>query len=360
VALALVHAQELHMIHRDIKPDNIMINKKGVVKLADLGLAKVTDDEGSLTQTGSGFGTPYYMAPEQAKDAKYVDGRTDIYALGATLYRVLAGQVPFPGETPMQVLLKKEQGTFPKASSHNPDVPGQVNLLIDKMMAKDPAHRHQSAVELVADLDRLGLHGDRLSFIADAGTSGAVGSGAASRTPTPAPSAPKASAGPKPAKKSVKPAPAPVAAATDDNTWYLHVRSETGKTNKVKLDTGRVCELIRKGEIDELAEASHSPKGPFKRLAAYREFEPLLAARVAKKRIEKHTPRAAVKLSQYVANIEKEERWYRLRRRIREAGNAILTWVLAAVILIGGGFGIYNYIIKPKLDTAQTPPAKTQ
>src|SRR6266567_7426089 len=99
VARALDHAHSKGLVHRDIKPDNIMITRQGFVKLADLGLAKAADENQGLTQTGSGFGTPYYMPPEQARNAKYVDNRSDIYALGATLYHLLTGKVPFTGDT---------------------------------------------------------------------------------------------------------------------------------------------------------------------------------------------------------------------------------------------------------------------
>jgi serine/threonine-protein kinase len=82
---ALKHAHESGLVHRDIKPDNILVTSKGVVKLADLGLAKAIDDDMSMTQSGTGMGTPHYMPPEQARNAKYADHRSDIYALGCTL-----------------------------------------------------------------------------------------------------------------------------------------------------------------------------------------------------------------------------------------------------------------------------------
>ena len=96
-AEGLRHAHENSMIHRDIKPDNILLTKDGIVKIADLGLAKETDDNQSLTKTGTGAGTPIYMAPEQARDVKHVDARTDIYALGVMLYVFLTGRPPFNG-----------------------------------------------------------------------------------------------------------------------------------------------------------------------------------------------------------------------------------------------------------------------
>src|SRR6185312_1891813 len=103
-AQALEHAHANTVIHRDIKPDNILITREGVVKVADLGLAKDTSEETSLTKTGSGAGTPVYMAPEQARDVKRVDARVDIYALGVMLYVFLTGRPPFEGTTVVELI----------------------------------------------------------------------------------------------------------------------------------------------------------------------------------------------------------------------------------------------------------------
>ncbi|OYW12386.1 MAG: serine/threonine protein kinase, partial [Planctomycetales bacterium 12-60-4] len=107
-AEALQQAHAMNMVHRDIKPDNIMLTSRGQVKVADFGLAKALDDEEmSMTQSGTGLGTPYYMAPEQARNAKHVDGRSDIYALGITLYHFLTAKLPFTGNSAMEVVLAK-------------------------------------------------------------------------------------------------------------------------------------------------------------------------------------------------------------------------------------------------------------
>ena len=100
VADALKHAHEINMIHRDIKPDNILVTDKGLVKVSDMGLAKAMDEDMSMTQSGTGLGTPYYMPPEQARNAKHVDHRSDIYALGCTLYHFVSGKLPFAGPPP--------------------------------------------------------------------------------------------------------------------------------------------------------------------------------------------------------------------------------------------------------------------
>src|SRR5205823_407948 len=123
IARALEHAHSRNIIHRDIKPGNILITLSGVAKLADLGLAKRTDEASHLTGTRQGFGTTHYMPYEQAINAKYADSRSDIYALGATLYHLVTGDVPFVGENHIEVVEKKEHGEFIPASKVCPDVP---------------------------------------------------------------------------------------------------------------------------------------------------------------------------------------------------------------------------------------------
>jgi serine/threonine-protein kinase len=154
VALALEHAHSRHVVHRDIKPDNILLTLSGVAKLADLGLAKRTDEVSHLTATRQGFGTTAYMPYEQAVNARYADGRSDIYALGATLYHLLTGQVPFPGENHLEVIDKKRQGAYAPASSVNPAVPRALDRVLSRMLASDPRERYQTASELIVDLER--------------------------------------------------------------------------------------------------------------------------------------------------------------------------------------------------------------
>ncbi len=168
IAKALIKAEELGLVHRDIKPDNIMITSTGQVKLADLGLAKMTDDNNSMTQTGAGFGTPYYMPLEQAVDAKHVDTRSDIYALGATLYRLVTGQVPFDGETAYDVIMKKKEGKYPPIRVFASDAPSKLDLIIAKMMEKKAESRYQTASELFEALDAFGMHHSKLSFVSNA------------------------------------------------------------------------------------------------------------------------------------------------------------------------------------------------
>jgi serine/threonine-protein kinase len=150
-ALAFLHSRQY--VHRDIKPDNILFHPDGIAKLADLGLAKRHNDDPQLTATHNGVGTSYYMAYEQALNADLVDGRSDIFALGATLYHLLSGQVPFPGGSHEEVIRGKERDTFRPLQEMNPEIPGSLADLITSTLARDPRARIQTAAELAAALE---------------------------------------------------------------------------------------------------------------------------------------------------------------------------------------------------------------
>jgi serine/threonine protein kinase len=163
-AAGLRYAHERNIMHRDIKPENILITYQGDIKIADLGLAKPMNEDLSLTDTNTSLGTPKYMAPEQARNAKHADHRCDIYALGGVLYALLTGQAPFQGSTALELLLAKERGLFPSARRLNPEVPTRLDLMVDKMLAREPKRRYQSCAELISDLERLDMAHGRLSF----------------------------------------------------------------------------------------------------------------------------------------------------------------------------------------------------
>jgi serine/threonine-protein kinase len=163
MALEFLHARRL--VHRDIKPGNILITTSGVAKLGDLGLAKRLDDDSQLTALHQGFGTSWYMPYEQVLNARFVDGRSDIYALGATLYHLLTGAVPFPGETHAEIVARKQTGEYTPASTLNRSVPADLDCILARMLARDPRQRFQSAAELVVVLERSGLADDLLSFV---------------------------------------------------------------------------------------------------------------------------------------------------------------------------------------------------
>lgn len=156
VALALTEAARHDIIHRDVKPANILIRDDGVVKLADLGLAKaVGSAEVTLSQTP--LGTPLYMAPEQARDARSVDTRADLYSLGCTLYYMLTGAVPFTGTSHFSVMKAHETEPVPDPRQVRIDLPKPIAQLTRWMMAKRPEDRPQSPQEVVTCIDRFFL-----------------------------------------------------------------------------------------------------------------------------------------------------------------------------------------------------------
>lgn len=152
IARALQEAlAQIAMIHRDIKPANILITSNGHIKLADLGLAKVVDQETTTAQTAAGtaIGTPQYMSPEQFADASTVDHRADIFSLGGTLYQMLAGKPPFHGESFFQLLKAVEEADPPALPDYIPD---RVQQLVMRMLAKLPSHRFNTYQELLEAL----------------------------------------------------------------------------------------------------------------------------------------------------------------------------------------------------------------
>jgi serine/threonine-protein kinase len=154
-ASALRHAHEKGFIHRDVKPKNLMITKGGVVKLADLGLARAGNDSDAATEEkGKIFGTPYYISPEQIR-AREVTPATDIYGLGATLYHMVTGRVPFEGSSPKEVMQRHLREPLTPPDQLVPDLSNGLSMIIEMMMAKDPRERYHSAADLIEDLDRV-------------------------------------------------------------------------------------------------------------------------------------------------------------------------------------------------------------
>ncbi|MEW6360418.1 MAG: protein kinase [Planctomycetota bacterium] len=150
-ARALKVAHENGIIHRDVKPSNIILDRNGAPKVTDFGLAKVAETETGVTASGQVLGTPDYMSPEQSR-GEDVDKRSDIYSLGATYYMLLTGKTLFKGKTVMQVLLQHVDTPPPSPRETVPDLPECVCAIVAKMLAKKPEERHQNCDELIAEL----------------------------------------------------------------------------------------------------------------------------------------------------------------------------------------------------------------
>ena len=150
VASALDAGARMGLVHRDLKPENIMFSESGIAKLVDLGIAKVCDEETLHTRTSATFGTPAYVAPEQALDASRVDSRADVYSLGVILFEMLCGRRPYVGDTPMAIISQViSDEPVPDVKRLNPDVPNWVSALVFRMCAKNPEKRISSAAELL-------------------------------------------------------------------------------------------------------------------------------------------------------------------------------------------------------------------
>ncbi|GIW82314.1 MAG: hypothetical protein KatS3mg105_4121 [Gemmatales bacterium] len=156
VAAALARAGEAGIVHRDIKPENILLNRKGEAKVADFGLSRCFADEQAVNLTASGvtMGTPLYMSPEQVQ-GKPVDPRSDIYSFGVTCYHLLAGEPPFRGEGPFEVALKHVEATATPLQEIRPDLPAELCAIVEKMMAKNPDDRFQTARDVLSAINRV-------------------------------------------------------------------------------------------------------------------------------------------------------------------------------------------------------------
>lgn len=153
MALGLQAALAAHLIHRDVKPSNVLVKPNGEVKVMDFGLAKVMGMGASQTFAGAIMGTPHYISPEQARGEGLVDHRSDIYSLGVTFFHMLTGRVPFEAQTPMGVLLRHIDDSPPRLGLLRPDLPIALEGLVNAMLAKAPKDRPQDYDDLLRRIE---------------------------------------------------------------------------------------------------------------------------------------------------------------------------------------------------------------
>jgi eukaryotic-like serine/threonine-protein kinase len=233
VCQGLHRAHKQKMIHRDVKPDNILVTADGVAKLTDLGLVKDADNEMNLTKTGRGLGTPNFMAPEQFRNAKNVDIRCDIYSLGATLYTLLTGETPFGKVGPLECWMRKQRNELVPPRELNPAVSERVQWAIQRSMSGDPEKRPSSCKEFVEDLTGVTLR---------------------------------------------PPPPAGMTAVPVGDLWYLVYRDEDNETHTVKGTTEGIRRALKEGLLGDATNvrANRSKQGQFQALNAHPEFRDLV------------------------------------------------------------------------------------
>src|SRR5262245_48144122 len=228
VAQGLHRAHKQGLIHRDVKPDNILLMPDGTAKLADLGLVKQVDTDLNLTKTGRGLGTPHFMAPEQFRNAKNADVRCDIYSLGATLYMMVTGALPFRSNGPLDAWMKKINNELVPPRQLVPDLPERTEWAILRSMNPNENLRPSSCREFVEDLTG---HSTR-------------------RLPTTDSSAPIT------------------------ELWYLVYKDDEGTTHTVKGTTSAIRRSLREGLLGDASNvrAARSKQGPFEALRNFPEF----------------------------------------------------------------------------------------
>ncbi len=367
---ALAHAHEMNLIHRDIKPDNILVTKKGVVKVADFGLAKALDDEDmSMTQSGTGLGTPLYMPPEQARDAKHVDQRTDIYALGCTFYYFLTGKLPFEGDSVLKLILAKEKGQYESVRKLNSSVPERLELMIDKMIQKEAKHRYSTCTEIIADLESLGLESETLSFAENDGAAPSRSARTRSRATmtggvtTTGPSMPQFRTSAEDVQEAKK-----KASAGDSTNWFVRYTNKKGETQVKEMTTRQIQQGVLSEVLDVKTQAQKKDAGTgFLPLGAYGEFEDLMKKQLVK---TTETVRADSMKDMY-AKIDKEDRrrkrWRWLKNLTENVlgGFSLIVYLIIVVAVLGGaiwfilkvGYPWLNEYINKDAQPAATTPA---
>jgi serine/threonine protein kinase len=231
VCQGLHRAHKQNMVHRDVKPDNVLLTADGVAKLTDLGLVKDIEGEMNLTRTGRGLGTPHFMAPEQFRNAKNADVRCDIYSLGATLYMMVTGKMPFDGCGPLDAWMKKTNSEFPAPRELVPELSERIDWAIRRAMSASPESRPSTCREFIEDV---------------------IG-------------------------QSTRPNHSASQAQAND-LWYMVYRDDEGVVHTVKGTTDNIRRAFRERLLGDAGNirACRTKQGPFHPLQGYPEFRDLI------------------------------------------------------------------------------------
>ncbi len=254
VAQGLHKAHKLGLIHRDVKPDNILITPDGQVKLVDLGLVKEIDADLNLTRTNRGLGTPHFMAPEQFRNAKNADALCDIYSMAATTYMMVTGELPFKACGPLDAWMKKINNEISAPRNLVPDLSERVDWAIRRSMSADPTQRAASCREFIEDLT-----GHSTRKIATAAISGEISA----------------------------------------DQWYMVYKDEEGVVHTVKGTMNGIRRSLKEGLLGDAGNlrVSRSKEGPFEPLKNHPEFRDLVVEPAplpgAAKRSQVPTPSSA-------------------------------------------------------------------
>jgi len=294
---ALKAAHGNNIIHRDIKPDNILLTKDGKAKLSDLGLAKETDAlERGMTMTGASMGTPSYMAPEQAADSKRADARSDIYSLGATVYHCLAGTTPYKGDTAYEVVRKAKTGHLKGLRTIRSEVPEYLDLIVSKMMSVDPQNRFASAQDV---LDALAKHIKKRKAVAPKKPSGEI------KVPA-------------------------------RNRWVLQFKDREGRLQEREYSTKQIRSFIMAGKISPRIHARKALQKVFMLLSDFKEFVDIPVVQEEQIR-RSHEIAGAMKTA--VSQYDKGKKYEKIRRKLF----AILAPIIMVAVLVIAGLLVYHF-----------------
>lgn len=320
-AAALEHAHSRGVIHRDIKPSNVLISRNGIARVADFGLVRLMNEDLSVTASGTGLGTPEYMPPEQCEDARSATVQSDIYSLGVMLYVMLTGDLPHVGTSLVELLFAKQSDVFKPAKSLNPDVPERVDLILQKALAPDRAHRYASCTDFIRDLATVHRHNDSLSFaeVPAAERYVAWGAWSANASATPAANAT--------GRVTKKPAVDPTLPA--DRVWYVSHRNKLGKDVLSKMNTDELINALDNRLLPVSAQVKRLVNERYRSLADHQEFLPALK-------------RLGVKINP--SSAQKKKTTTRRKKRRRDKQKERLDLILRLLVGVAAAYGLVRGI----------------